>query len=133
MIAGTLLRTHKPVGAAPASAATLLVLALAAFFSSACDPGHAVTYDNRTDGAITILIDGQVEASLRSMEKKTFGLIEFSHATFEARDATGRVLYRETLTWAELKERGWKIIITEAAQSGGSPTPTPTAPTPPAP
>ena len=105
----------------PASLLALLILVLTVFFT-ACDPGHSVTYDNRTDAAITILVDGQLEASLRPMEKKTLGLIEFSQATFEARDATGKVLYRETMTWAGLKEKGWKIVIAEAAAPGPSPT-----------
>jgi len=111
----------------------LLVLVLTALPTTACDPGHAVTYDNRMDIAITILLDGQVEASLEPMQRKTLDLIEFDNATFEARDSAGTVLYRETLTWAELKQRGWKIVITGAAPGSTPRAPVGTTPGSPSP
>jgi len=115
------------MGMFAASLLALLILVLAAFFTTACDPGHSVTFDNDTDAAVTIFIDGQRDVSLKPMEKRTFDVIEFSEATFEARDSTGRVLYRETMTWAGLKERGWKIVIAEPAPPGPSSTPATTS------
>jgi hypothetical protein len=43
------------------------------------------------------------------------------------------VIYSEALTWEDLKRMGWKIIITEAALTGGSPTPAATPPASPPP
>ncbi len=96
----------------------VLILAAVAIGAVACDPSHAVTYDNRTNSSVMIFINGAFDASVGPMEKKAPEVIEFSEATFEARDSAGRVIYSETFTWEELKEAGWQIIITE-------PTPTP--------
>ncbi len=76
-----------------------LISTLALAFSGAgCDLGHAVSYENETNESIDVFINGRFSASLDSVEKKTFDKIEFSKVTYEARDSTGRVLYRETLT-----------------------------------
>ncbi len=99
---------------------TLLILAFVAIGAVACDPGHPVTYENRTDRAVKVFINGKFSASLEPMNKEKFELIEFGRATFEARDSDGRVIYSETFTWEELKEADWRIVITE-------PTPTPSA------
>jgi len=125
--------TGRLTSVLPPSALVLLILVLAALSGSACDPVHSVTYDNRTDTAVTILYNGHFEASLKPMEKRTFDVIKFSQATFEARDSAGTLLYRETLTWAELNERAWKIIVTGPALPGGSPAPTQSAPASPSP
>ena len=103
--------------------ASLLLLTLLAFYSMACDPGHPVTYDNRTDQPVEIFVNGFFDGALAPMEKKTFDKIEFGTATFEARDFSGRVLYSETLTWDELKDAGWRIVITD---EGGGTSPSPT-------
>jgi hypothetical protein len=100
--------------------AVSLLIGLAAFSSLACDPSHAVTYDNRTSRSVTIFMNGEFNLSLGPMEKKTGDEIEFSEATFEARDSDGRVIYSETFTWEQLKEAGWRIVITEP--TSGVPT-----------
>jgi len=66
---------------------------------------------------------GTLELTLGPFEENDdFGLLEFAGTdTFEARDENGRVIYSETLTWEDLKQRGWKIVITENV-----PSPTPT-------
>ena len=83
----------------------------------ACDPGHPVTYENQTDMAVEVFINGKFSASLEPMKKEKFELIEFDEVTFEARDSDGRVIYSETFTWEELKQAGWRIVIEEPASS----------------
>lgn len=60
-----------------------------------------------------IFINGAFDASVDPMDEKTLEVIEFDEATFEARDSAGRVIYSETFTWEELKEAGWRIVVTE--------------------
>lgn len=104
--------------------ATCLVLLLAT--TVACDPGHGVTFENRTSHTVRVFRHGTLELTLGPFEENDdFGLLEFAGAdTFEARAENGRVIYSERLTWDELKRRGWKIVITETAPTGSSPTPT---------
>ena len=68
-----------------------------------------------------IFINGAFDASVDPMDEKTLEVIEFDEATFEARDSDGRVIYSETFTWDELKEAGWRIIITDSSPIGASP------------
>ena len=98
-----------------------LLIGLVAFSNLACDPSHPVTYDNRTNKPVTVFLNDAFSASLEPMQKKTFDIIAFSEATFEARESDGHVIYSETFTWEELKEAGWRIVITE-----NMPSPTPT-------
>ncbi len=91
----------------------LLILAAAAIGAVACDPSHAVTYDNRTNESVMIFINGAFDGSVDPMDETTAEVIEFDEATFEARDSDGRVIHSETFTWDELKEAGWRIVITE--------------------
>ena len=97
------------------------LIGLVAFTSLACDPSHPVTYDNRTNDSVMIFINGAFDASVDPMDEKTLEVIEFDEATFEARDSDGRVIYSETFTWDELKEAGWRIIITDSSPIGASP------------
>jgi hypothetical protein len=90
-----------------------LILAAVAIGAIACDPSHAVTYDNRTNNSVMIFINGAFDGSVDPMDEKTLEVIEFDEATFEARDSDGRVIYSETFTWEELKDAGWRIVITE--------------------
>ena len=91
----------------------LLILAAVAIGAVACDPSHAVTYDNQTNKSVMIFINGAFDASVDPMDEKTLEVIEFDEATFEARDSAGRIIYSETFTWEELKEAGWQIVIIE--------------------
>ena len=110
--------------------ATLCAAVLLAALGGACDPGHGVTFENRTSHTVEVFRRDTLELTLEPFEKNDdFGLLQFGGAeTFEARDENGRVIYSERLTWDDLKRRGWKITITEAAPTGGSPTPAATAP-----
>ena len=81
-----------------------------------------MTYENQTDHTVTVFRDGAVGPTLGPFEERESGLFDFDGAiTFRAKDENGRVVYSETLTWEELKKRGWKIVITEDMLS---PTPT---------
>ncbi len=97
------------------SSAALLLLSLA------CDPGHTLTYRNDTRQTVTVSSDATEIVTLRPQEEKRFSTLEFvGEETFEARDEAGSVVYSETVTWEELKRRGWVIVITEDTLS---PTP----------
>src|SRR5437867_6580054 len=52
------------LGGFPSSAAVLCFVAAAAFFATACDPSHGVTYENRMGSSTVVLINGRSEASL---------------------------------------------------------------------
>ena len=100
------------LGGFPSSAAVLCFVAAAAFFATACDPSHGVTYENRMGFSAVVLINGRSEASLKPMEEKTFDLIKYDgESTFEAKDESGDVVFSERLTWEELRQRSWRIVI----------------------
>ena len=114
---------HRPGWTIVGPALLTVLLAVGALAGSACDASHPVMYENRTHGTIMILQNGVVDFTLGPFETRTFELFEFRGSiTFEARDESGRVIYSEALTREEIKRRGWKILITEAAPTGGSPT-----------
>ena len=88
----------------------------------ACDPGHTVTFENRTSHTVTVFRGGARDFVLKPSEKAGYTILEFAGPmTFEARDESGKVIYSQTLTWEELKAQDWRIVITEDMLS---PTPT---------
>ena len=97
------------------SVGLLVAAVLLAFLGVACDPGHSVTYENRTDESIDFFIDGSFAASIDPQDERTFSKIEFDVATFEARDSTGELVYRKTFTWEELEEAGWRVVVEPSA------------------
>lgn len=106
-----------------------LFFAAIASVSTGCDPGHRIAYDNQTSQTVTVFRDHTRIATLAPSEKKEFSTLEFSGArTFEAREQSGKIIYSEELTWEELKERGWKIVITGTRSPVSSPTPIPEEP-----
>jgi hypothetical protein len=93
----------------------------------ACDPGHSVTYENRTGHTLTVFWNGVRDFSLEPEEKRTYDKLQiFKSEAFEARDEAGRVVYSESLTWDELKKRKWRIVITENIPLANPSTPTQT-------
>jgi hypothetical protein len=91
-----------------------------------CDAGHTVTYENQTTHSITLFQNGTRDFAMNPMEKKDSGVLEFTGAvTFEARDEHSKPIYSEALTWDQLKQRGWRIVISETAQTGGLRLPPP--------
>ena len=108
---------------------TLLLISAAVIVMAAtgCDPSHEVTYENRTSYTVTVFLNGGYDATLGPFESYTSDVIKYVDATtFEARDENGRTIFSESLTYEELENQEWKIIITEEA-APGSPTPTPEA------
>jgi hypothetical protein len=105
-----------------AQVAAVLVAVVVGAATTACDPGHTVTYENQTSRTVTVFLHGNPEVTLGPFENKDGGILEFVRpTTFEAKDESGNVIYSATLTWEDLKQRGWKIVITENV-----PSPTPT-------
>lgn len=97
----------------------LLTLALAIV---SCDEGAVMTYVNTTDETLQVSVDGLLVHTLTAGETRESGIIRFSlPKLFEAKHQDGTVVFSETLTWEDLKQRGWKIVITEDMLS---PTPT---------
>ena len=104
-------------------------LAATVALGSACDPLQSVTFENRTNHTVTVFERGVEFVTLAPSEEKDFDSGEFIEETSEAKDEGGRVIYSETLTWEELRERDWRIVITESTPDG-SPTPSKPAATP---
>lgn len=92
------------------------VLAIFALAALACDPGHDVTYENRTASSLTIYVSGARDVSIKPFAKETSDLLRFRGAkTIEAKDETGAVVFSKTVTWDDLRRQGWKVSITEEA------------------
>ena len=93
-----------------------LILAIFGLAALACDPGHNVTYENRTASSLTIYVSGARDVSIKPFAKETSDLLRFPNSkTIEAKDETGAVVFSKTLTWDDLRRQGWKVIITEEA------------------
>ena len=101
------------LGGFPSSAAVLCFVAAAAFFATACDPSHGVTYENRMGSSTVVLINGRSEASLinRWRRRHLTSLNTTANRRFEAKDESGDVVFSERLTWEELRQRSWRIVI----------------------
>ena len=107
-----------------ASLAGLFLAVAIAAAGTGCDPGHTLTYRNDTRQTVTVSSASTEIVTLRPQEEQKCSTLEFAgEEIFEVRDENGRVIYSETLTWDDLKRMGWKIVITEAALTPGSPTP----------
>ena len=80
-----------------------------------CDPSQGVTFVNRTGEAITVYEAGDIIGMIQPNEQKTFSFGEFDgQKLFEARDANGFVLLSERLSWQNLRDRDWRIVVEEA-------------------
>jgi hypothetical protein len=92
---------------------------------TACDPGADITWVNETDQEVGIYLGDDLhdfDTSVPPRSSKTVGTIE---AVWEdvvvIRDKQKRVLFRQEITWDELKAQGFRFVITEDMLS---PTPT---------
>ncbi len=89
-----------------------LVLLVSLAAATACDPGEDVTFENRTDRAVSVFRDKDLEASLAPGEKRTFSFIVYQgYDTFVARDDAGNVLFQADYTWEDLRTLHWRIVI----------------------
>ena len=92
----------------------LFIVALLASAASAlsCDPGEDVTFENRTDHAVSVFRNRDLEANLAPGEKRTFSFIEYQGSeTFVARDDGGNVLLQADYTWDDLRRLHWRIVV----------------------
>jgi hypothetical protein len=99
----------------------VLVAALGAF---ACEPGRIPEYENATSQRVTIYKDGMPAFSLEPGESTGIAMFEedwLPDIKIVAED--GRVLLEDHITWDELEEMGYKIVITDPEHP---PSPTPT-------
>jgi hypothetical protein len=100
----------------------VLVAALAAF---ACEPGRIPEYENATSQRVTIYKDGIAAFSLEPHESTKIAMFEedwLPNIKVVADD--GRVLLEDHITWDEVREMGYKIVITDP-EHPPSPSPTP--------
>lgn len=95
--------------------AIILLSAAAAVSYVACEPGHTVTYENRTDKIVAVYRFGRHELDLQPGETAESSVLKFNQMPIEAKDESGTAVYSETLTWNELRANGWKIVITDSA------------------
>jgi hypothetical protein len=102
------------------------VLGVAAAFATAitlmaCDPGAMVTYVNATDRRVIVYLGDDLDdrdAELAPYETVEGAMIE---AVWEdvvvIRDPEGNVLFREPLTWSQLSDQDYRIVITDEGLS----------------
>ncbi len=91
----------------------ILLLSVAAL-ALACDPSHTVTYENQTSQALTVFRFGREAFELQPYETSDYGVIEFSgQMPIEAQNSDGTVVYSTTVTWDELEQAGWQVVITD--------------------
>lgn len=79
-----------------------------------CDAGHSVTFENRTDRP-AIVFEGRAESIMlppNSSEK--LSVLEYDgYETFSVRDEAGSLLFSASLTWQDLEEMNWTIIVVD--------------------
>ena len=117
--------------------AIFLVLILAA--ALACDPGATITYVNTTDKRVDVYLgEGArpedfkiVEVTIEPHSAKKVGTIAMVWpGVVVVFDEDGNLVLRRQITWDQLKEQGFRFVITEDMFS---PTPAETAPASPSP
>ena len=81
----------------------------------ACDPGHTVTWENRTPYRLVVFDEDDVVVShLEPFETLTVPQKKFLwEGKIAAKTPDGRVVFQVDLTWEELKAQDWRIVITE--------------------
>lgn len=112
------LRSSRRIAAARALVCGALLLVLPQFIA-ACDSGHGLTVDNRTDDAVVLLESHVVSMHVAPHRQDTLTVLDFNGAvTYTVQTESGRVLYDESLTLKDLDQLHWRIIV-------GEPTPSP--------
>lgn len=80
-------------------------------------PEIYVTYENRTDGSVTIEVDGRREAIVPPHQSVTFKELElgwlFGRRVKAIEDATRREIFSQELDRDDLKRLGYRIVITK--------------------
>lgn len=115
---GGTLRSSRWIAAARALVCGALLLVLLEF-TAACDSGHGLTVDNRTDDPVVLLESHVVSMHVAPHRQDTLSVLDFEGAvTYTVQTESGRVLYEESLALQDLDQLHWKIIV-------GEPTPSP--------
>jgi hypothetical protein len=85
----------------------------------ACDPGHDVTYANKTPYMLCLYdAEDRLVAKLEPFETNTGGELEHLWTGRRvARTGDGRVVFSVDLTWDELKAQDYRIVIEEQGSS----------------
>ena len=114
-------------------ALTLVVVVLLGLLGVACDPGVNIRFENRIDRDLTVSFARPSFSKyadsflLRAHSERRFsfaGLIEDDEVlVVEAWDPAGDLVYSETLTLRELKQRGLRFVFTETVPLTPSPSP----------
>lgn len=84
----------------------------------ACDPGASVTWVNQTDQTLIMYLSDEPDSDrgnpLPPHSTKVLGVIKAVWKDVVViRDEQGNVLFRQKLTWEQLKGRGFRFVITE--------------------
>jgi hypothetical protein len=100
----------------------LLLIALSSSVTTACDiQGRPdIRISNPTAQDLVILQDGYILRTVKHNEETTVhrwpGALSSQKYLFEAKNREGDVFISEELTWDELEERDWTIIIPASPQ-----------------
>ena len=102
----------------------LIVVTLA---FAGCDHGAGITWVNETDQTVVVYLGEDLDdIDVRLLPRSTNMKVATIKAVWEdvvvLRDEEGTVLFRQELTWDELKAQGFRFEITEEMIA---PTPTP--------
>ena len=101
----------------------LIVVTLA---FAGCDPGAGITWVNNTNRTVVVYLDDDFDDTgdqIDPQSSRTLGTIKAVwNDIIVLRNEEGTVLFRQELTWDELKAQGFRFVITEEMIA---PTPTP--------
>jgi hypothetical protein len=107
------------VGLLTARVALAICLVLILATAAGCDPGATITYVNETDKTLVVytaedLEPEEYDALLQPHSTVRAGTIKMSFKDVViVRDQNGNILFREEITWDELKAQGFRFVITE--------------------
>ena|SRR6266540_6434680 len=83
----------------------------------ACDPGAGITWVNRTDQPVNVYFGDSLEDfSLSVAPGSSVEAATIEHVWKDLivlRDDEGNILFRQELTWDDLKARDFQFVITE--------------------
>lgn len=91
---------------------------------ASCTPGATITYTNSTSFPVRVYGDGGFITSLAPGESRR--LSHHKHQWDEhvsAENAEGEVVWEDQITWDELEDSGFRIVISDRRDTPG-PTPT---------
>ncbi len=92
----------------------LAVLPIGLFLITAgCDPGAGITYENRTTETVELVDGNEFLGPIPPGESVRFTTFEFvGKRLLQARTLAGELVYSADLTWEEIREMDWTVVIT---------------------